>query len=280
MTRLRQEDLTGINRSLDRYDEELVAKTGSDLQGIACGVAHLEPDRFQRSRDLVTIGIIPVSCGEGIIRGFSQAVLDIIKHIGFRGFITIHPDIAGLAEAVDQGADIVMMADDIRFIALNIRKRRIIDNAHATGIAYAHGLSLMAGGVEKKRVLLIGCGRVGRAAAVFLLASGAKVSLFDVVEDRSNQLSCELNQMSGYVDIAKNLPDALLRTPLILQAASMDQGIDADTLHPNACIAAPGLPLGLNRAARGKLGSRLLHDPLQIGVAAMVVLALDEGCGS
>lgn len=278
MTRLRQEDITGINRSLDRYDEELVAKTGRDLQGLACGVAHLEPDRLQRSRDSVTIGIIPVSCGEGIIRGFSQAVLDIIKHIGFRGFITIHPDISGLAEAVERGGDIVMMADDTRFIALNINKKRIIDNAQATGAAYAHGLSLMAGGLEKKRVLLIGCGRVGRAAAVSLLGSGAKVSLFDVVEDRSNQLSCELNQMSGDVDIEKNLPTALLRTPLILQAAGMDQGIEAETLHPDACIAAPGLPLGLNREAREKFGSRLLHDPLQIGVAAMAVLALDEVC--
>jgi pyrrolysine biosynthesis protein PylD len=242
MTRLRQEDLIGIHRSLDRYDEELVAKTGRDLQGIACGAAHIEPDRFQRNRDSVTIGIIPFSCGEGIIEGFSQAVLDIIKHIGFRGFITIHPDISGLAEAVDRGADIVMMADDIRFIALNIRKRRVIDNAHATGNAYAYGLSLMAGGVEKKRVLLIGCGRVGRAAAVSLLASGAKVSLFDVVEDRSNQLACELNQLGGYVDIAKNLSDALLRTPLILQAASMDQGLDSGTLHPKACIARRSRP--------------------------------------
>jgi len=39
-------------------------------------------------------------------------------------------------------------------------------------------------------------------------------------------------------------------------------------------VAAPGMPLGLTAAAAEKTGLRLLHDPLQIGVATMAVEAL------
>jgi len=67
---------------------------------------------------------------------------------------------------------------------------------------------------------------------------------------------------------------------LIFEAAGMNQGIDADTLPADAFVAAPGLPMGLSQNAREKVGSRLLHDPLQIGVAAMVMLALADAHSS
>ncbi|MBE0558347.1 MAG: 3-methylornithyl-N6-L-lysine dehydrogenase PylD [Proteobacteria bacterium] len=281
MTRLKQEDITGIAHSLDQYDEELIAKTGQNLLGIARHVARLEQDGLPESLCSTTIGVVPVSCGEGIINGFADAVLAIINHIGFRGFLTRHPDISGFAEAVEREADIVMMADDTRFIALNMNMKRIIDNAHATGLAYAHGLSLMAGSLEKKKVLLIGCGFVGHAAARALIGLGSTVMLYDIVADRSNQLSHELSQTrKGSVEIAETLSDGLLDSTLIFDAAGVNQRIDAKTLHAEAYVAAPGLPFGLSREAREKVGSRLLHDPLQMGVAAMAVLALDDVCGS
>ena len=275
MTRLRQSDLVGITNSLDQYDRELIAKTGKNLQGIACSVAHLENDRISDSLNSIMIGIIPVSCGEGIIDGFANTVIHIIKQIGFKGFVTAHTDVAGLAEAVNRGADIVLMADDTCFIAFNINKKFIVNNAQATGAAYAHGLSLMVGGFERKKVLLIGCGCVGRAAAFSLIRLGSKLSIFDAVESKSVQLSHELNQILNVnVSIEKNLQDALPRSTLVLDAAGLNHGIHADTLHTDVFIAAPGLPIGLSQEAREKVGSRLLHDPLQIGVAAMAMLAL------
>jgi len=277
MIRLRQADIAGITNSLDQYDRELIAKTGRNLQGIACSVAHMENDKIPGSLNSIIIGIIPISCGEGIIDGFADTVVHIIKQIGFKGFVTVHTDVAGLAEAVDRGADIVLMADDTCFIAFNINKKCIVDNAQATGAAYAHGLSLMAGGLERKKVLLIGCGCVGRAAAFSLIRLGSKLSIFDAVESRSVKLSHELNQILNVdVSIEKNLQDALPRSTLIFEAAGMNHGIDADTLHADAFIAAPGLPIGLSQEAREKVGSRLLHDPLQIGVAAMAMLALAD----
>ena len=39
------------------------------------------------------------------------------------------------------------------------------------------------------------------------------------------------------------------------------------------CDAAPGVPCGVSERAKRRLGGRLIHDPLQIGVATMLVEA-------
>ena len=83
MTRLGQADIAGIKSSLDQYDRELIARTGRNLQGIASAAAHMENDKIPGSLSAIRIGIIPVSCGEGIIDGFADAVLHIVNQISF-----------------------------------------------------------------------------------------------------------------------------------------------------------------------------------------------------
>lgn len=274
MTRLKHTDLSGISNSLDQYDEELIAMTGKNLRGIARSVVHFENKRIPDRLNSNMIGIIPISCGDGIIDGFTDTILRIVQRIGFNGFVTTHTDTAGFAEAVGRGADIVLMADDTCFIAFNINTKCIVDNAQATGKAYAHALSLMTGGLARKTVLLIGCGRVGRAAAFSLVGLGSKLSIFDVVENKAVQLSQELNKLLNIeVHIVKNLQDALSRSALIFDAAGLNQNIDVDALRADVFIAAPGIPIGFSQKAREKVGGRLLHDPLQLGVAAMTMLA-------
>ncbi len=48
------------------------------------------------------------------------------------------------------------------------------------------------------------------------------------------------------------------------------QVIDADSVSAKTIVAAPGMPCGVTPQATAKLGQRLLHDPLQIGVACML----------
>jgi pyrrolysine biosynthesis protein PylD len=50
--------------------------------------------------------------------------------------------------------------------------------------------------------------------------------------------------------------------------------IKAHHITSETYVSAPGVPLGLDKDARGKISDRLLHDPLQIGVATMVACAL------
>lgn len=47
-----------------------------------------------------------------------------------------------------------------------------------------------------------------------------------------------------------------------------------DMLHPEAWIAALGIPLSLDNEACKTYADRLIHDPLQIGVAPMLGLTL------
>jgi pyrrolysine biosynthesis protein PylD len=106
-----------------------------------------------------------MTIGEGILHGFAEAVRDIIKHLGYEAFVPELVDMAGLAAAIDMGADVVFMADDARFIAVNLSTRHIVDNAEATGRGYGAAVEKLADGISDRAVLVIGAGQVGTSAA-------------------------------------------------------------------------------------------------------------------
>ena len=55
--------------------------------------------------------------------------------------------------------------------------------------------------------------------------------------------------------------------------------IEAKHIQPTTAIAAPGVPLGLSPEAQTRIESRLIHDPLQIGVATMMAFAVNPSTG-
>jgi len=167
------------------------------------------------------------------------------------------------------------MADDNRFVALNIRSSRLVDNAEATGKGYVAGLDLMAGGLAQKRVLVIGCGPVGRSAVLAALLRGADVSVFDIDLQPCYQLARDIQKSTKeLIGVEKDLAVALNHCDLLVEASSGSGVIDAESIRSNTYIAAPGMPLGLTPAAVKKISGRLLHDPLQIGAAVMAVDAV------
>lgn len=273
MTRLKSHDIAGVSAGLEKLDAELREKTGRSLFGIACHAAGIAG---KTACDLIAsarVGVVPMTCGQGLIGGFADTVRDIATHIGFDAFVTRHTDVAGIAEAFERKADILMMADDDRFIALNIKRHRVIDNALATGEGFAAGLDLMVGGLKDRRVLIIGCGSVGRSAAIACVKFGAKVSVYDVNRQRSVEVAKQLNDLSK-VNIQYSLQTALSRYQLLIDATNSANVIGEKEITPDTFIAAPGIPLGLTEAAYAKVKDRLLHDPLQTGVATMGVMAL------
>jgi len=272
MTRLRTEDIKGIARRLDKYDMELFKKTGCTLLGVACHTFGI-PEKVLRSiAASVEIGIIPYQSGKGIIEGFSQTIESIVKHLGFKVFITSSPDVAGIAEAVERNAEVIMMADDKRFIALNIKSNRMSDNAIATAKGYVAGLDLMAGGLEGQKVLVIGCGAVGQNAALAVLQRNAEASVFDINPSHSYKLAREIYKaMRKKINVETDLNMALQRYHLLVEATNAPEIIEAHYIRPDAHVAAPGIPLGLTPKAVEKISPRLLHDPLQIGAAVMAV---------
>lgn len=277
MTRLKTLDIAKISAELDPYDKELLVKTGCNLRGIACRSAGVEEKNAQDLIASVKVGVIPMTCGQGVIGGFAETVQQIASHIGFNAFVTRHTDVAGLAEAFDKKADLIILSDDDRFVAINVKSRRVVDNADATGKGYVTGLNLMTGGLKGKNVLVIGCGPVGRSAAVDLVRLGSVISVYDIKKERCQGVAREIRDLpDGKIRIEKELNTALLRHRFIIDASPGTDIIDENHIARDTYISAPGLPSGLSTNARAKISDRFLHDPLQIGVATMIVKAVKE----
>lgn len=275
MTRLTTNDIQHIAAQLADYDTELTKKTGYSLRGIACRAAGVQESEFEKMSADLLAGIVPLTFGRGIIGGFCDTVASIVAHIGCPALVTQFADVAGLAEAFEKKADIIMLADDDRFVAIHPQSRQLADNAAATGRGFATGLSLMGGGLEKKNVLVIGCGPVGSAATQALVKLGSDVSIYDINLSRSDDLANRIRQsLDAKINIVKKLEQALTDHQFIVDATPAADIIPAEYITPDTYISAPGVPLGLNQEARSKVFDRLLHDPLQIGVATMTVDAM------
>ncbi|MDQ1355513.1 MAG: 3-methylornithyl-N6-L-lysine dehydrogenase, partial [Acidobacteriota bacterium] len=78
---------------------------------------------------------------------------------------------------------------------------------------------------------------------------------------------------SSHVNVEQTLKKALSGHCLIVEATNAAGVIDEIFITPETYIAAPGMPLGLTPAAVRKVSQRLLHDPLQLGVAVMAIQA-------
>jgi pyrrolysine biosynthesis protein PylD len=274
VTRLTTADIQTIADDLADYDGDLVAGTGHSLKGIACRAAGISEAQFDKTVGNLMVAVIPVTSGEGLIGKFCDAVKSISCHLGANTFITQTTDVAGLAEAFEKKADIILMSDDDRFIALHVKRCRVIDNADATGTGYVAGLNLMTGGLKERDVLVIGCGPVGLAAAESLIRMGARVSVYDIDLSNSQNLAAKIKSaFDSDILIENDLETTLSEHRLIVDASPAADIIQAHHITPDTYISAPGVPLGLSDQARLKISNRLLHDPLQIGVATMIACA-------
>ena len=74
--------------------------------------------------------------------------------------------------------------------------------------------------------------------------------------------------------MAADSDQALLAHHLIVEATNATEVIRARHVTANTRVAAPGMPCGITRNARENLVGRLIHDPLQIGVAVMACEAV------
>ena len=275
MTRLTTDDITSIADELQTYDEELVGKTGRTLTGIACHAADISEAEMLKIAADIRVSVVPITFGQGVIPGFCETIANIVSHMGCRALVAQQANVAGLAEAYEDKSDILMFADDDRFVAIDVKNGIVVDNAVATAEGFIAGLNLMAGGLNQKNVLVLGCGPVGRAAAHTLVQEGAIVSIYDINSESSSYLASEIKKISKtQINIIEKLDQALTEHQFIVDATPAAEIIRASHISAQTRISAPGVPLGLDKAAQAKITDRLLHDPLQIGVATMITCAL------
>ena len=270
MTRLTSQDIRDIPARLEAYDAELAARTGCSLRALACrAVGKAEAELVKLARGVRT-AVVPMDSGQGVLPGFAEALAAIAARLGLEAWVT-QPDVGGLAEAYEQDAGILLTADDARFVAVNLRTRAVSDNNEATARGFVTALELLAGGLGGREVLVLGCGPVGRAAARRLLERGAAPSLYDLRSERARLAASELRPG---IEVEENLEEALRRHRLLFDATPAPGFITERHITPATCVAAPGVPLGLTQGALQSIGPRVVHDPLQIGTAVMLLEAL------
>jgi pyrrolysine biosynthesis protein PylD len=281
MTRLKNSDICRISSCLTEYDQQLQAATGQSLLGIAARTYGVDEIKLSRQIQSFSIHIVPVTSGQGIITDFSETVCNILKFLGFDSHVTDEIDTSGLALAFEKKADAIMMADDKRFVGVNLSTRRVVDNIEATGKVFATALDLMAGGVQNSRVLIMGCGPVGEVAAKKLLGKGARLSLYDSQLETASALKEKLTSGlvgKSRVQIVDDFTSHASTCHYILEATPSEKTIPDELISENLLVSAPGVPLGISKSGCKMLNNRLVHDKLELGVAAMAVgLVLNQG---
>mgnify|MGYP001820172655 CR=1 FL=1 len=275
MTRLKTSDIQGIPEGLPAYESSLMEKTGCSLRQLACRAMEVDEKDILESLENSLVGVVPMTSGGGALKGFCGTVAKIASHIGCNAFATRGTDASGIAEAMEEKADILMFADENRFVALDMQHRKVVDNADATGRGFVTGLHLMAGNLKDKKVLVLGCGPVGQCVVKALAKTGCRIAVYDIEPAAYDRLPGKFkNNPDVEIQFLYKLDPALHQHELMVDASPAGGFIRARHIKAHTIISAPGMPLGLDRSALTAIGNRLLHDPLQIGVATMLVGAL------
>jgi pyrrolysine biosynthesis protein PylD len=187
--------------------------------------------------------------------------------MGFRSFVTECFDVCGIFEAHKKEADIIFMADDDKFISINLNKKKMTDNNTATAAGYITALEEAQGSLVGKEVLLLGFGVLGQEFLKRLMKKGIRVTGYDIDENRLKAMG-----WSGAA-ILQNTED-MKRFKVVIDATNRGGWIHSEMLHPEAWIASPGIPLSLDDETYPEYEKRLIHDYLEIGTAAMLGFTL------
>ncbi|MCB6993576.1 3-methylornithyl-N6-L-lysine dehydrogenase PylD [bacterium 210820-DFI.6.37] len=267
MTRLRDDWISELENTAGLWNEKLCERTGLDFIKIAAAVSGQEDKDIRAASESNTVAVVPITSGQGTISSFAKSVASIVRTMGFKAFVTQTGDVNGIYEAYVKDADILFMADDDRFIALNLRDGSIGDNNIATASGYTEILNKMADGLEGKEVAVLGYGVIGQLMSIFLTEKGAKVAVFD-----KNVKKKEKVIEAGYKWLETS--EALNNYQYIADGTSEGGWLNDEMLHKEALIVAPGIPLSLTETAREKLEGRYIHDLLEIGTVGMLAMAL------
>jgi len=273
MTRLQPDDICHIIPNLADHSLNLEKATGRPLLGIACHACNMDESQLTNQLQAKKICVVPVTAGLGVISRFSDTVAAILTFLGCRADVADRMDVSGIVQAFASGYDALMMADDHRFVAIDLHTRQVTDNAAATGRGFAAALDLMAGGIRGRKVLVLGCGPVGAAGAGFLASKGARIVLLDTERQAAVQVKHAVADQDRTADITieQNLETALACCRFILEATPCPDTITGNLVSQDMRIAAPGVPPGVSSDAAAVLGPHLVHDTLEIGVAVMAV---------
>lgn len=257
MTRLNTSDIDRIKDNLQRNDRYWKQLLNYKLEEIAKKAVNVSD-----ANTVLKTAVIPVTSGLGIIGGFCEAVKEILDYCGADAFITDGTDVAGILEACRKTADIIFMADDNVCAAFSMQGNVYSDNGYATGIGFAAALEIMMKKAEREKVLILGAGPVGTAAAQYFSARGAIPVLCDILTEKAIKAASSIRNAEVEKDIAK-----IKSYRYILDATNSGDFIKARDVTEDTRISAPGMPLGVSEEVSGLIP--VFHNPLELGIMTM-----------
>lgn len=268
MTRLKTEWITYMLDGMDSYNCQLIAKTGFDLAGLMQETFDISDDELRAARKDKKIAVIPITQGEGIIGSFSESVAAIVKSMGFTADVMAHTDVDGIYDASRMGYDILFFADDIRYLALNIKTGRFSDNNYATALGFIQALRALMKKYGKdlcnEKILQIGYGIVGKESASLLRSMGVDFDLYD--KDGA--------ALAGVEEHTVTAQDAIGQYGYILDFTNEGDWLSKADLAEDVLYASPGVPYSMDQEAADCFEDRAIHDNLEIGTAIMLGQAL------
>jgi len=267
MTRLITEWIADIESTIKKKEEQLKSRTGMNYKALVAKASGCSVNDIERASWEIIIGVVPITTGLGMIGSFPQSVAAIAGAMGFRSFVTEHTDVDGIYEAYQKEADLIYIADDDRFIAMNLHKKKVADNNIATVAGYTAALEGMTGPLAGKEILVLGYGTLGKEFAKLLKKKGAAVTAYDNDPDKAELLD------KSDIRLIRH-PDEIKEFRFIIDATSEGGWLHQQHLHPEAWIVAPGVPLSLDPETYERYSDRVVHDCLEIGTATMLGMAL------
>jgi len=259
MALLTPEDLKNINRQLQEADSAVLRVTGLDIKGVCKALYDTSPCSEK-------VGIVPVTSGNGIIGNFSASLHAITQYFGFDSFVTDMPDVSGYYEAVRNGAEIILMADDHTFLAHNLNNGKIANNQPCTGIIYAEIISRNLK-TESKDVLVVGLGKVGFPGAAHFVHKGFRVYGYDA--DKAL-----LEKTTSNLGITPFDPSNPRKFSMIFEATPCANTIPEALISEDCVISTPGIPCAISKELQKKYGVELIMEPLGVGTASMLYSVL------
>lgn len=269
MTRLTPAMIDGFSDELSDLDKMLIGCTGMNILTLGFRAIGVDPSKVDIKR--YKAASVPITSGLGIIGGFSRSVADIVSDMGMSCSVTSRTDVDGFAEALDSGADIVLMADDEQYMAYSVAAGRYANNSFCTAAGYVEALRGAADGLCGKEVFVRGAGRVGSNMVAMLCRLGAKVTVGDVDVPKAEAVA----KANPGTAVAKDIAEATSSAHLILNASPVP--IPGELIQEGAIVSTPGIPHVYDEATLSK--ARFIHDPLAIGTAPMVAQCISFSLG-
>ena len=272
MTRLRTEWIDYMLSGMEAYNMRYMERTGTDLSGLVMESYGIDVPKMERFRKELKLAAVPVTQGEGIIGSFSDSICAILRSMGFSAFVPEETDVDGIYSSLRAGADILFMADDIRYLAFsagNAGQVRYGENNYATALGFINTMKAMMRKAEKEiteeKLLVIGYGLVGKEACVMLDSMGADFSMYDKDPEALERFR-EDNPERAVLPA----PEDIRNYRFILDFTNEGGWLRDEYLAEGVIYASPGVPLSLDEKAAERLQKTSFYDNLEIGTAMML----------